>query len=87
MMWYVNIGRRHKAKSDRSFNMYLRQILITNAVFIAGYFAILMTLGDQNFAYGVLYTPLAFYVWTLLHLIATVRPSDYKAVARFSFVK
>lgn len=87
MTWYIRLGTRFWVEKGGKFNVYLRDTAIANAVFIAGYYIVVVELERQGILYEGIYRPLGFYVWTLMHLVTTLRLSDYQNAFRFSTVR
>lgn len=82
--WYIRLGVRFFKQDKENFKTYLKRIVIVNAIFMVGYYIIVVEMERQGASYQYTYRPLAFYVWTLMHLITTFRISDYKSAFNFS---
>lgn len=81
--WYYYIYRRNAAIAPQKQGIFLKQTVLCNLA-IAGAFFGLLAYGNINGvpllkipAFKAFFEPDSFYVWTIMHLIVTVRPQDY----------
>lgn len=76
--WYIEVGKRYWKTDKNKFSIYLRDVAIVNSVFIGGYFLYSQspeTFWPLEYAF---YSVAAYYAWSMMHLMTTFRPSDYK---------
>jgi len=84
IIWYIKIGNDKYKDSSRSIIDYIRQIFFINlGLLIFWYFYKKMPLEKEVSNY--FFSPNAFFVWTLMHLIFTFRKEDYKSVIKNFF--
>lgn len=84
--WYIRLGMRFKKDCAIIFRSYLRRVLLTNFIFILGYYIVVIEGERQGFFYDGVYHPIGFYIWSFMHLITTFRLSDYRSAFNFSKV-
>lgn len=72
--WYINYF--FKTKEIPSYRkQYLTRVVIVNVIAIGSYFIFIQTgLGIFNYFFALIY----FYVWTMMHILSSVRLADYK---------
>ncbi|HTK85471.1 MAG TPA: hypothetical protein VL625_10340, partial [Patescibacteria group bacterium] len=79
MTFYVHVVRRFwKQESKKKLKIFLAEGIASNAAFVGIFIVVMYVLNGHSIAYPYLFTPIAFYVWSLFHFITTFRPEDYK---------
>lgn len=80
ILWYSNMGRLYILKDMILFKTYLIHIFVVNF-----FIFIFWLLGDDipylSILHANFFTPLAYFVWTLMHLTFTLRVKDYSWLA------
>jgi len=79
MLWYVKVAQRLRLKDQLLYKTYLKEAVIGNVLVIG-----LWIFSLQNYApkqiYDYFFSPVAFFAWTLMHVVVTLRVFDYKAL-------
>ncbi len=73
--WYLYYFKKF---TDYEKTYYARAVIICNALSITGFF--LYTQFNIFEFLFVIYSPLFFYYWTLMHIFLTMRKTDFKMV-------
>jgi hypothetical protein len=76
--WYTYIFQKYQG-TKAQINKYIADVLIFNGIFIS-LFIIYKLTTTGKFIFSVLFDPIPFYLWTLMHLMVTFRKSDIKAL-------
>lgn len=74
--WYVKIGWR-KRRSE-GFARFCLEIVAANILFVCGLWFYLAH-RDYSLLYHLIYGERAFFVWTMMHIVSTVRVQDFAA--------
>lgn len=80
--WYFSVYQKLRQFAPRKLTPYLKEVAIANAV-VLGVYAYTVYLPDAPLAWGVDrwgFNFHAFMVWTVMHLITTIRADDYKTL-------
>lgn len=82
--WYAYIYHKFAALSPQSVRPYLWRAAAVNVITVGGWFlgSRGLHLGGYDFIYRAVYYPSAFYLWTLMHLLVTMRKSGYSLKRR-----
>ena len=81
IIWYIKIADDKYRDSSRGFFDYIKQIFFVNlGLLIFWFFYKKMPLEKEISDY--FFSPNAFFVWTLMHLIFTLRKDDYKSTIK-----
>ena len=81
IIWYIKIADDKYKDSSRIFFDYIKQIFFVNlGLLIFWFFYKKMPLEKEISDY--FFSPNAFFVWTLMHLIFTIRKDDYKSIIK-----
>lgn len=81
--WYWQILKKYQAISPARVRPYIVEAISANFMVIIIFLAFVFVYdgiagATQNPIYQLMYTPAFFYVWTLMHLMVTLRSEDYK---------
>lgn len=72
--WYVKVGYAKWKKPD--FKNYAWEVFVMNAVFVTGMIVYLQN-RQLSFLYHGIYGEKAFFAWTTMHILATLRLQDF----------
>lgn len=79
--WYVHFYFRFEQNIPR-LKSYIRDMLVINGIVIAAFCAFLFSAPLQPLLAWV-FAPIYFYTWTILHILSSVRKSDYQEALRW----
>lgn len=86
LAWYIRLGVQFKKTETetKNYKTYIQQVVLINTIFIAGYFILKHPAIDLKIIHHTFYEPIGFYVWTMMHLITTLRLTNKKRVVALS---
>lgn len=76
--WYIVMGLKFYERDKAGFNLYMKEVMALNAVIITVFIYVRYHVPGVDLVEKYLFHYVGFYVWTLMHLITTLRPADYK---------
>ena len=79
--WYVHFYFRFANDKEKQ-HRYVREMLTVHAI-VFGFYAVFVytTWGSLNLGY--IFLPIYFYIWAILHIVFSVRLTDYRAILRW----
>jgi hypothetical protein len=77
VMWYIKVGQKLRLENKIFYQNFVRESLLVNALVILLWFGAYKHFLPSQ-VYDYFFSPVAFFSWTLLHLMLVTRASDLR---------